>query len=114
MTDDHTQQAFIARNKTLLDKSAENIDSATRAELRAIRQQALNAHYAKPWWLAPAPAFAATAAVLVITLSVWLNQPSSLNTTPAMDDMQLVTANDELDFYQELEFYEWLEHEQQI
>lgn len=114
MSADNKEQAFIDRSKMLLEKSVAQIDSATRAELRSIRQQALQAQHKPAWWLSPLPAFAATAAVLVVTVSVWFNQPVENNNAPAMDDMQLMAAAEDLDFYQELEFYEWLEHEQQI
>ena len=94
MTEHDKQQDFLNHASNVLDKSIETIDDETVRRLKQIRYQALEHKEKKTAWLKPLPAMAATAAAL------------------ALEDMPLLTTNEDLDFYQELEFYNWLDDEQ--
>jgi len=60
----------------------------------------------------PYSAFAATAAVLVLTITIWLTQAPDINDELVLEDISILTSTEELDFYQQLEFYNWLDDEQ--
>ncbi|MDH5471792.1 MAG: hypothetical protein OEY61_02970 [Gammaproteobacteria bacterium] len=112
MIDDDTEKNFLAHSKSLLDKSIDAIDTDTAAQLRTMRYQALE-HKPKTFnWPTPYAAFATTAAVLMLTVSLWLTQPAEVNDARVLEDIPMLTSGEELDFYQDLEFYNWLDDEQ--
>ena len=112
MKQDDKDQAFLHNARHLLDQSVDAIDEDTSSRLRKIRYQALNNKAEKSYGFMPYSAFAATAAVLILTVTVWLTQSPNINDELVLEDMPLLTTGEELDFYQDLEFYSWLEEEQ--
>ena len=52
---------------------------------------------------------AATVALLVVGL--WSGTPVDTDMAENMDDLELLSANENLDFYENLEFYAWLQDE---
>lgn len=112
MKQNDKDQAFLHNARHLLDESVDAIDEGTSSRLRQIRHQALNNKPETRSWFASYSAFAATAAVLVLTVTVWLTQAPTMNDELVLEDIPLLTASEELDFYQELEFYNWLDDEQ--
>lgn len=107
--------------RTLSD-SAEQIPAEVRRRLDGIRAQAMlkarDAHKAesrnRPWWrlprqfAVPAGAFASVC-MLVTTLALFTpgDVPDVLPVALAEDGL-LITSADELELYQNLEFYQWL------
>lgn len=104
------------RAQALLQQSAEQLDGATRSRLTQARHAALDAikqRQSKGWvWLMPATGAAAAAVVAVLLM----NRPQEL--APQMeqiammapvDEMEIVTAEDSLEFYRDVEFYAWLD-----
>ena len=89
------------------------VDETTRQELDRARRTALqpDARVSMPWFSKPVIAFTGVALIaIVITLSL----PRE-NTTPAVDSIdafEILTGNDELEMYRDLEFYMWLESEE--
>ena len=112
MKQDEKDQAFLDNARQLLDHSVDTIDEETSSRLRQLRYQALDNKPKKLSWFTPYSAFAATAAVLVLTVTVWLTQTTNINDELVLEDIPLLTAGEELDFYQDLEFYNWLDDEQ--
>ena len=112
MKQNDKDQAFLHNARHLLDQSVDAIDEETSFRLRQIRHQVLNTKPETRNWFAPYSAFAATAAVLVLTVTVWLTQAPTMNDELVLEDIPLLAASEELDFYQELEFYNWLDDEQ--
>lgn len=112
MTDNDKQEKLLNHTRDMLDKSIDSIDDDTARRLKQIRFQALEQKKIKPGWFKPLPAMAATAAVLVVAVSLWTTRPAELNDALALEDMPLLSAAEELEFYQELDFYNWLDDEQ--
>ena len=112
MRQDDKDQAFLHNARHILDDSVDAIDEQTTSRLKQIRYQALQSKPQKRHWLMPYSAFAATAAVMILTVTVWLTQSPNINDELVLEDMPLLTTGEELDFYQDLEFYSWLDDEQ--
>lgn len=103
-------QAFTKAAKRSLDQAADNLDPGTVARLHAARKRALAAHGQprKPWinvWV-PAGALAAGIAVMLAIL-VWFTVPSNLPPTD-IEDLELLAAHEDIEFYSDLDFYDWL------
>lgn len=110
---------FEQRVQSLLQASAEELDGRTRSRLTQARHAALEAvgqRRTKVWfWALPASATMA-AAVLAVMLSINSGQHSGMDggdvqiaaTTP-VDEFEIVTAEDSLEFYRDVEFYAWLD-----
>jgi hypothetical protein len=116
MSDD---RQFLERIRDELDAAVEAHPPALQGRLRAARREALSAaarHATPRLWI---PAVAASLFAVVAITSLWMppaGQPDS--TTEALlqaasdVDMQMLKAGDDIEFYQNLEFYYWLEQEQ--
>ncbi|HET8941689.1 MAG TPA: hypothetical protein VFN13_06865 [Rudaea sp.] len=107
--------------KALLDVSAQSLDAATLSRLNRARQSALaQRHRRAGWWL---PAGLVSACMLLLAVGIWQKRApehpatSSSASSNAManfqpDDLQMVSGEDSLDLYQNLDFYAWLDAQQ--
>lgn len=137
MTQDRDEAAFLARVKSTLDESEGRVDDITAARLRTLRREAvtvssgakrdvrstpegwtpgmaaINAHRARrrPAWLLPTAGLATAATVATLAVTLWSVPPAPTETLP-LDDLALLSDTEALEFYEELDFYLWLEHEQ--
>lgn len=98
--------------KQALDQQANNIEPETAEKLQTFRENLLTPHKKQTKkqrtfrWYASGAALASFA---LITFSLTIPQ-SSLQST-AIDDIDLLASNNDPNFYQDLEFYQWLEKE---
>jgi len=100
---------LLATVKTHLDDSIEHYDAATRSRLTQARFRALQAKPQRPWLRPAAVAtLASTTAAMVIAIVLW--QATPLQDT-FIEDLEIIASNADLEFYQELEFYQWLDDE---
>ncbi len=118
------QDNWTRRAKTLLDESAEGLDAATLSRLNRARQAALRRvrpRAAQRWFL---PAGMASAGVLLFAVVAWHAQgpggagriqdlPFPASASPTSSDIDLVSSDDNLELYQDLEFYAWLDAQDQ-
>lgn len=116
MNTDKQNNAFLDAAKTALDKQHDAIDAATQTALRNIRHQAINHAKSKParnWsLLSPYPAMVAmTISVVAISAMLTINLTNKIDELPTLDDMALISSTDDINFYQDLEFYQWLDAE---
>ena len=106
-TDD--QQRFADRIRTALDADLQSIDPGTLSKLALIRRNILHPKPAGFWWgqLVPAGAFASA----VIAALVLLHNPISDGQPgdDAMFDLDLITAAEDFDMLENLDFYLWLQ-----
>ena len=110
------EEAFEKRAQKLLQSRAEELDGATRSRLTQARHAALNAVKATErnsisWWL---PASGAAAAVLAVLLAfnsgnVSMQREDAQVALAPLDEFEIVTAEDSLEFYRDVEFYAWLD-----
>jgi hypothetical protein len=105
------QQAFLQRVKDTLDAGESQLDSDTLRDLRRARSRALQGLPGRRRIWQPV-ALAALAASQARVVSLHLMQPNSAANAPAVEDMNLLSAGDDLDLYENLEFYQWLALEQ--
>lgn len=104
----HNDREFESRIKAQLDEDLDALDPAISQRLQRARKDALDtlkpARY--PIWQ-PAVGFA-LAILLVMAVVIWpWRQPGSPSAT-ALADFDLIAADDSLQLFEELDFYEWL------
>ena len=104
------QASFVERVRTALDDSTDRLDRHTQTALRAARLRALHPERAAlraRWWM-PASGVALASAVLVAVLLSHTNQPVAPRMLPGTD-IELLTSAHSLEFYNDLDFYQWLQ-----
>lgn len=102
-------EKFVNDITEQLDRQAEALDGQTLSRLRQARASALAAGSGRQWHWQPVAAFASAA---VLAVAVWLALPinnGGEHNMAALDDMELLASRDDLEMYEELEFYAWLE-----
>jgi len=112
------KQPWIADARALLEASAQGLDAATLARLNRARQAALAQQDApRPRWFVWLPAGLAFSCALLMSVTLW--SPRS-HTDPGAaagphatmatgGDAEAAAADDGIEFYQNLEFYAWLD-----
>ncbi|MFT5116380.1 MAG: hypothetical protein ACI8P9_005751 [Parasphingorhabdus sp.] len=98
------------------------VDDKTLQGLKLARYRALDSEQTRSnWknnWLNWKPA-AAMASVVVISITVWLSSNPSNQLQPVVESLteieniEMLSSTDELEMYQNLEFYLWLDEQQQ-
>ncbi len=105
---DERQQTRI---RALLNDSTEQLDPEIRRRLRQARQRALDAAPARrPFWQ-PAAALALTCLLLLFVVIRPGEQARLPEATPGeldLADLDLISADDSLQLYEDLDFYQWL------
>ena len=112
MTEHDKEQKFLNNVRNTLHKSLDAIDAETTSRIKQARYQALEQGHNKSSWLMPFSAIAVTASVVTLSVTLWFTPFNEMNEELVLEDISLLTASEELDFYQELEFYNWLDDEQ--
>ena len=115
MTREDGDQRFVQGAKRLLDASTDELDDVTCARLSAARARAVEAatgrHEVKPArWLLPAGGVAVSIVAAVAFLMLQ-DGPTEVMSPLPYGDMDLLTAAEPLELFENLEFYEWLEAE---
>lgn len=105
MTDDK-QTRFIAAAKATLDHSTQQLDALTIARLRAARLRALDTRPHRPMWLAAGGL--ATAALTASLVAFLMFAPIVAPPVSGFEQFVLLSENDDLELYRDLEFYRWL------
>ena len=113
--DKQNNDALLKHSQQCLDNSVTGLDSDIKDKLFKARRHALNQHYQRQqkktpnhWWKNWLPlSSAAITATLIIGISIqsglWQSNELVLN-----DDLELVTALDNIELYDDLDFYQWL------
>ncbi|NOX75454.1 MAG: DUF3619 family protein [Gammaproteobacteria bacterium] len=115
-TPDRTEQRLLDAVKTSLDQSEQTLDGVTLGRLRAARREALGTlttNHPRRRRRELLGGFAVAATLATLTVSLWILPPApgdvSGNSLPALEDVALLTDAEELEFYQDLDFYLWLD-----
>jgi len=109
-------QSWLADVRARLDESTQSLDAATLSRLNQARHAALAARSRgrRAWWL-PAAGLAASCA-LVLAVVAWYPPAHRAGPAapahPAVADAD-IAADDGIEFYQDLEFYAWLDAQEQ-
>lgn len=121
-TPSRDEARLIARIRRHLDEGAADLDHAALARLREAREAAVAA--ARPGsrgfrrgrsitgrppgdWLLPAGAFASVVATAV-ALGIMVAEPAN-GVAREMTDLEMLTGGEDMELYENLEFYQWLE-----
>lgn len=113
------EEKFVRDARRVLDDSLGDIDGLTSARLTAVRLRALEQAKRKPRrWLLWGSLPAGLVAALLLFL-LWPSAPLHQVTEPDPADLNILTASEPLEFYQEdMEFYQWvsevLDHENEL
>lgn len=120
------QQEFLDAVKSGLDQAHDELDDLTVMRLRQMRNKALQAIPAsttpaanvislrEQWWM-PLTGVAATIVIAALAFHMTTQAPQQQDDIlSAMEDMQILGAEPELDFYQDLEFYQWLDEQKDL
>ena len=105
MTDDK-ESRFIAAAKAELDRSTQQLDALTLTRLRAARLRALEPRPRRLAWLAAGGL--ATAALSAALVAFLLFAPAAPPPATGLEQLELLSENDGLELYRDLEFYRWL------
>ena len=115
------EQLLLSAAKSTLESRVDQIDARTQARLAVIRHRAVDIasgkHSATPdftRWFLPVGGLATAMAAVLVVVTLWTQQPSQdLAPVAVLEDLNLLTGSEEIEFYQELEFYEWLAVDEQ-
>ncbi len=109
------QRQVSQRFTAALDEQVDALDAVTLQRINQARQQALEQRKRR-WrpgqWLIPAGSLAALAlvAMVIVNLSGKPGAPASAD-FPDDEALQLLTAQDDLELYRDLDFYLWLDQQ---
>ncbi len=114
MTSPQDRDPFLIQVKDQLDQAVETLPPEVVARLRRARHDALHSQPTRiPWWW-PISGLA-TAGVALFMAALWWEAPRDPlpNDPPQLvEDVEVLMAADQLDLYEDLEFYGWLaEHD---
>ena len=106
------EQVLAFKRKVIdeLDHSCDALDGATLSRLNQIRHTALERKVQKRNVLLPFGGFV-TACVLVLAVSLNYQgalAPESESANLPLEDLEILSAGESLDFYEDYEFYQWL------
>ena len=108
------EKEFLGKIRTELDESVDRLDARTLSRIRQARYRALEKGE-KSWWARPRrlrPVLTGAAAMLVLASALFFyTAPPQPQLTSNMEDIELLAAGDNLEFFAELDFYTWLAEE---
>jgi hypothetical protein len=118
---DGQEERFISSVNKALDKRADDMDSNTLNRLAQMRRCAVQSTQKNstsvirtPYWFVSAGA----AAVLVVATSIvyfsWYSPQQDQNRIAVIEDINMLSAPDELELYEDLEFFQWLTDEEGV
>jgi len=115
VNDPKDNDQFLQQVQSTLDQSADKLDDATLRALRKARHEAVAASEKRSSWLAPIGGLAMAATVAAFSVSLWMAEPQTgLNSSlPPLDDLVLLGDAESLEFYEDLDFYLWLDDEKE-
>jgi hypothetical protein len=113
MNEVQKEAQFLEKVKGLLDESTESLDPHVRRRLQQARLQALEAQgrkrfifFAIPRWMTIGGL--ATAATIVLAFFFLFHVPKTDIPAKQPEDFEILTSNEHIDFYKDLEFFRWL------
>lgn len=113
MNIDKREKKFLQRIKEELDAGVERLDPVTLARLKSCRMRALEKAHQRGWRFADIPRWVtaggfATVTVAVVAVSLWFAAPRRNLVAANPEDVQIVASQEQLELYDDLEFYRWL------
>jgi len=107
----HKEDELTTNIRLALDESVDSLDANTLSKIRQIRSRAVEKAEARHVnWPGIISGALATACVMVFTVMILLQSPTTLQPVP-IDDLELLSSSEDLELFEDLEFYEWLEED---
>jgi len=93
-----------------LDETVLDIDSETQSKLRQIRSKVIDQSFKKTdslfnKWI---PAGVALASIMIITIVISPTHSEFIGDNIAAEDMNILTEQEDLELYENIEFYNWM------
>lgn len=105
----HNEDELNRNIRQVLDESTDALDAHTLSKIRQIRAQAVEKAADKSFnWFGVISGALATACVMILAVIILMQSPTPMQPVP-VDDLELISSSDNLELYEDLEFYEWLE-----
>jgi len=104
---EHTDKRLLDNIKATLDTTESQLDPETRRALQQARHTALEQLH-KPRYWQPIAGLAVAASVTLLVVGLVTIQTNDTAVLNQHDDLSLLSAGDDLEFYENLEFYQWL------
>lgn len=101
-------ERLVGRAKTLLDRSAADLDVSTTRRLQRARLAALDAKPVGIRWTLWAGGLA-MASVAALAVLLWTKQPAvERHPVQAFEELELILSPENVELAEDLEFYHWL------
>jgi hypothetical protein len=118
MSEEEREKAFLGRAKALLDESEEDLDANILSRLRQARTRALRGEKRREprswfWFSFPSVAGMATALVAILVAVFYITRAPVQAPDKSIGDLEILTSNDQLELYENLDFYAWLAKEKE-
>jgi hypothetical protein len=116
---DGDERGFEERSRQLFAESVAGLDGSTRSRLRQARASAVaSVTRRRRFWFDPvrlAPAGVAAAAILAVAV-MWSGPETVVEPVESsvLSDLDILLDEEELDLFEELEFYAWLLEQPEI
>ena len=109
----HGNEEIPAKVVIELDAAAERPEPEVSARLSEARRKAVNLAEQRERRLFSIPRWAtaggfATAAVIGVAVSLWYADHRENPMSKGVEEIELISSHDQLDLYEDLEFYRWL------
>lgn len=117
MNHQDSDKQMIDQVKRSLDQQADELDAATLSKLRQARARAVDEMEHKTSRLKPRALWtgglATAGACAVALMLVWPEDPEiTTELGPAIADAEMLSDENSIEFYQELDFYIWLDQQE--
>jgi len=113
MNEDEREKLFLEHVRKGLDDDAENLDHDVLLRLRQARMAALEVagkrvgrRFFIPKWVTAGGL--ATAIMMAVAVSFWQKSPQEGIPVHQTEDVEILTAQENLDISKDLDFYRWL------
>lgn len=112
MKPEERDERMVEMVKGHLDASVGALDDRTAARLRAMRLKAVESAEGRRGWFRHPRWFAvgglATVAAVVLAVGLWVTERPRESTVATADDIEIVAAQEQMQLYEDMEFYRWL------
>ena len=107
----HNEDELTTNITQTLDESVDTLDANTLSRIRQIRARAVDkAEIRLVNWSGVMSGALATACVMFFAVMILLQSPTPMQTVP-LDDLEFISSSENLELFEDLEFYEWLEED---
>jgi len=104
------EKDFLHKVRARLDEESDHLDAATLSKLNQARQAALSQlnpqtlRKRKSWM----PATGLVAAILLTSVFLFRTEEIITASDQGIDDIEIIAASDDLELYEQLDFYIWI------